>query len=153
MTEQLIREERLALDGLSQYINTLPESRECWLAFTACQLGKMWLGKVLQAMETNNPYPNSKNPESLVIEKTAESYKIEDAWTSDDTKDFTLVQKIKWIRKELDKVVSVLVWNKQYSDGYTEWKKDEELILALRCARESVTESGMWLGQELSYHR
>ena len=153
MTEQLIREERLALDGLGQYIQTLIPSREVSLAFTACQLGKMWLGKVLQAMEVSNPYPESKNPNSLQVEKTADTYKVEDAWSSEDTKDFTQIQKIKWIRQQLDKVVNVLVWKKEYLDGYSSWKKDEEIILAIRTARERVIESGMWLGQELGKHR
>jgi len=113
----------------------------------------MWLGKVLQAMEVSNPYPESKNPNSLQVEKTADTYKVEDAWSSEDTKDFTQIQKIKWIRQQLDKVVNVLVWKKEYLDGYSSWKKDEEIILAIRTARERVIESGMWLGQELGKHR
>ncbi|MGV3540701.1 MAG: hypothetical protein ACO1OQ_12885 [Rufibacter sp.] len=110
----------------------------------------MWLGKVLQAMEVANPYPESKDPNSLKIEKTADSHHMEEPWASADTKDFNPVQKVKWLRQQLDKVSNALVWNKEYPEGYAGWKKDEEIILSLRTAREKVQEACMWLGQELA---
>jgi hypothetical protein len=56
-------------------------SRERSLAITKVEEALMWLGKDLQAQNeegapgTENPYPESKNPESPDIEPTADGLK------------------------------------------------------------------------------
>lgn len=57
-------------------------SRERSLAITKLQEAVMWLGMDLKAINDacpgiqENPYPESKNPENLKIEKTADGLKL-----------------------------------------------------------------------------
>lgn len=139
-----VKEQRVVIDGIFNLIGELPKSREVALAITSAQLAKMWLGKVLQAMEAANPYPESKDPNSQKIEPTA------DASTPVNFPDnYTMVSKLKYLRVQIDGVVEKLVWEKPYSDGYASWKVDENIILAIRDANKYLTEAGMWLGMEL----
>lgn len=84
---------RRQLDGILQSIKsdshpTAPHewarsSRERSIAVTKLQEAIMWLGMDLKAIneespsdETANPYPQSYNPESPVIEPTADGLKL-----------------------------------------------------------------------------
>jgi len=51
-------------------------SRERSLAITKLQEAIMWLGMDLKAQGTANPYPNSYNPESPVIDPTSDGLKL-----------------------------------------------------------------------------
>lgn len=51
-------------------------SRERSLAVTKIQEAIMWLGMDLKAQNAPNPYPQSYNPDSNVIEPTADSLKL-----------------------------------------------------------------------------
>jgi hypothetical protein len=52
-------------------------SRERSIAITKIQEGVMWLGMDLKDIgETPNPYPESYNPESPIIEPTADGIKL-----------------------------------------------------------------------------
>lgn len=51
-------------------------SRERSLAITKIEEAIMWLGMDLKAQGTENPYPQSYNPESPVIEPTADGLKL-----------------------------------------------------------------------------
>lgn len=52
------------------------QSRERDIAITKIQEAIMWLGMDLKDIGTANPYPESYNPESLVIEPTADGLKL-----------------------------------------------------------------------------
>lgn len=84
---------RKQLDGILQSLKsdsspTAPQawaraSRERSIAITKLQESIMWLGMDLKAIneespsdETANPYPQSYNPESPVIEPTADGLKL-----------------------------------------------------------------------------
>lgn len=51
-------------------------SRERSLAITKIQEAIMWLGMDLKDQNTQSPYPQSYNPQSPVIEKTADDLKL-----------------------------------------------------------------------------
>ena len=51
-------------------------SRERSLAITKIEEAIMWLGMDLKALGTPNPYPQSYNPASPVIEPTADGLKL-----------------------------------------------------------------------------
>jgi hypothetical protein len=51
-------------------------SRERSITITKLQEAIMWLGMDLKAQGTANPYPNSYNPESPVIEPTSDGLKL-----------------------------------------------------------------------------
>jgi hypothetical protein len=52
------------------------KSRERSLAVTKLQEAIMWLGMDLKDIGADNPYPESSNPESLVVEPTADGLKL-----------------------------------------------------------------------------
>lgn len=85
-TKQLRKELDAALSNLKRATGEYPcnageevpirKSRERSLAVTKIQEAIMWLGMDLKDMGTPNPYPQSYNPESPVIEPTADGLKL-----------------------------------------------------------------------------
>lgn len=74
-TKQLRKELDQSLQNLrKEMINR--NSRERSLAVTKIQEAIMWLGMDLKDMGTPNPYPQSYNPESPVVEPTADGLKL-----------------------------------------------------------------------------
>lgn len=73
--EQQIRadkELRKTIDQNLQTLKALQPSRERSLAITKLQEAIMWLGMDLKRLNDTDPYPDSKNPDSLNIESTAD---------------------------------------------------------------------------------
>lgn len=68
--------QRLDIDAIIQRVKAMPPSRERSLAITKLQEGVMWLGMELKRQGEANPYPNSKDPTSPVIDKTADGLKL-----------------------------------------------------------------------------
>jgi len=56
--------------------NSERKSRERSISITKLQEAIMWLGMDLKALNEENPYPESYNPDSPVIEKTADNLKL-----------------------------------------------------------------------------
>lgn len=74
-TKQLRKE----LDDVLQNLHRerlLRTSRERSMALTKIQEAIMWLGMDLKDMGTPNPYPNSYDPTSTVVEPTADGLKF-----------------------------------------------------------------------------
>ncbi len=67
---------RKSIDDILQLVKELPASRERSLTITKLQEGIMWLGMDLKRLGEANPYPESKNEASLVIEATADNLKF-----------------------------------------------------------------------------
>jgi len=63
---------RKDLDAILQQVKQGAPSRERSLTITKLQEAIMWLGMDLKRLNEPNPYPQSYNPESPVIEKTAD---------------------------------------------------------------------------------
>ena len=72
-----IKEHRRDIDNQIKRLRLWPATRERALAITKLQEAVMWLGMDLKRIgEENpgflaNPYPNSKNPESVIIDRPA----------------------------------------------------------------------------------
>lgn len=73
---KLDKQLRKDLDALLQKLQVADKSRERSLAITKIQEAIMWLGMDLKRLGTANPYPESKNPESLRIDPTADGLKM-----------------------------------------------------------------------------
>ncbi len=74
---QKVKQFRQNGDALIQQVKNLTLSRETSLAITKFQEGVMWLGMELKRMGEENPYPNSKNPNTGdVIDPTADGLKF-----------------------------------------------------------------------------
>lgn len=67
---------RRDLDEQLQRIKSLTPSRETALAVTKIQECIMWLGMRLKAIGETDPYPESRNPDSPIIEPTADGLKL-----------------------------------------------------------------------------
>lgn len=74
---KMVKEWRRDLDATLQAIKGADHnSREVSLTITKIQEGIMWLGMELKRLGTPNPYPQSYNPESTVVEPTADGLKL-----------------------------------------------------------------------------
>jgi hypothetical protein len=62
--------------GMSPDGDTIRSSKERSLAITKLQEAIMWLGMDLKDMHEPNPYPESLNPDSPIIEPTADGLKL-----------------------------------------------------------------------------
>ena len=62
--------------GLRHPDHPVRSSRERSLAVTKIEEAIMWLGMDLKAQNTPNPYPQSYNPDSNLIEPTADGLKL-----------------------------------------------------------------------------
>lgn len=71
-----IKQCRKDIDEIIQKVRELDSCRETSLAITKLQEAVMWLGMDLKRLNEPNPYPESKNPESMRIEPTADGLKM-----------------------------------------------------------------------------
>jgi len=117
------------------------------LAVTNIEAGCMWIGQVLKGLDTPNPYPESKNSRSSVVEPTADAGAAVPA--SEDAR--TLVAFIKDARRDIDRFVEKLeealpsVYNVTYGNNRIHPSTE-----CLHTAQNYLTEAGMWLGKALS---
>lgn len=67
---------RKDIDEVLQRVKGLYQSREISLAITKLQEAIMWLGMNLKRLGEQDPYPESRNPDSQRIEPTADGLKL-----------------------------------------------------------------------------
>lgn len=67
---------RKDIDEIIQRVKNLPSCGETIIIRTKLQEAVMWLGMNLKRIHDTNPYPESKNPNSLKIEPTADNLKL-----------------------------------------------------------------------------
>ena len=67
---------RKDIDEIIQRVRALDPCRETSLVITKLQEAVMWLGMDLKRLNENDPYPHSKDPNSMVIEPTADGLKM-----------------------------------------------------------------------------
>lgn len=71
-----IKQLRKDTDDIIQRVRKLESCRETNLVITKLQEAVMWLGMDLKRINGTNPYPESKNPESMKIEPIADGLKL-----------------------------------------------------------------------------
>lgn len=71
-----IKQLRKDTDEIIQRVRELELCRETSLVITKLQEAVMWLGMNLKRLNQPNPYPESKNPNSMKIEPTADGLKM-----------------------------------------------------------------------------
>ena len=71
-----IKQLRKDTDEIIQRVRELEPCRETSLVITKLQEAVMWLGMDLKRLNQPNPYPESKNPNSMRIEPTADGLKM-----------------------------------------------------------------------------
>ena len=71
-----IKQLRKDTDDIIQRVRELEPCREVSLVITKLQEAVMWLGIDLKRLNQPDPYPESKNPDSMKIEPTADGLKL-----------------------------------------------------------------------------
>ena len=137
-----LHELRVQIDTLANVSQKLPIGRFVALSITAFQASKMMLGKVLQHVGEANPYPESKNPGSPVIEKTADQG---NPGQLDPNLD--VIGNIKAIRNTADQLSNSL-WESPILKGPNS-SADYKAGLFRQEAWMRLQEGMMWLGMEL----
>lgn len=67
---------RQKIDNVIQEVKELDSCKEVDICIIRLQEAVMWLGMDLKRLNEPNPYPESKNPESMRIEPTADGLKM-----------------------------------------------------------------------------
>lgn len=78
-TEEIVANKQLRkdLDEKIQEVKNLPASRERSICITKLQEAVMWLGMDLKRLNSDNPYPSSKDPSTGdKIEPTADGLRF-----------------------------------------------------------------------------
>ena len=71
-----IKQLRKDIDEIIQRVKGLDICRETAIATTKLQEAVMWLGMDLKRLNEQDPYPHSKDPNSMIIEPTADGLKM-----------------------------------------------------------------------------
>src|SRR3990172_6831127 len=119
-------------------------SREVALAHTNLQRGKMWLGKVLQALGTPNPYPNSVDSANSVIDVQTDNpgKTLEDEFTGMGI----LGDQVKMVKELRNRIqMQVDEMKRMEAAGFATVEADRYWLQS----RLAMEEAKMWLGWEL----
>jgi len=113
--------------------------------------GKMWLGKTLQAVGTDNPYPESHNPDSPVVEPTSDQSTdnfIRLAILSEEIADGDPVAVLKLARLRLKNVIDeLLVLNLQLINEIK--RPVDRMVNPTTTAIRALETAKMWYGMAL----
>lgn len=170
-TVKEIKELRVYVDGITQLVQGLDlnkenptaevdpknpkRSREISITITKLQEGKMWLGKLLQAIGAENPYPESMNSNNETIEPAAdiaEKNKGIPIYVIAVGETLTHIKKVKQLRKMIEEVISRNIFSDIYLHKIDRMilKKNQTLImLAIFNSCTKLNEAKMWLMVEL----
>lgn len=133
---------------IDMYINSFPylmSSREVSLAHTHCQRAFMWLGKAQGAAGSETPYKEANNPQSKVIEPTADHNVASLIHIWQDTIEPTQTARVKHIRALLAIHVSEFKSWREHSEAVS--SEYQEYLTQHKLA---IQECSMWLGWELA---
>lgn len=136
-----IKDFRTDIDFFFKLRDKLAPSRLVSLFSTNLERGFMWLGESLKECGSASPYVSSEDPNSAVIEPTADHTK-EVAYPSHFL-DYDQTGKVKFLRGMLS----------GYLIGFKLFVKttpgNEDFLLCLTESRKAMMEAKMWLGWEL----
>lgn len=135
-----IREKRVSIDELLEQSKRMVHS-DCTLdARKSLRRSLSWLGKCLQALKTENPYPQSMNTKSKVIEKRADTTE-----SVNDMEHLTPVALVKHFRSEVEELAQ---WVKAFRQGNPKFLP--QLLFALDQVEISLIDCKMDFGWELN---
>lgn len=136
--ENFIKEVRTQIGIAEETLKHRTDSPELTLSYRQVQRGSMWLGLVLAALGTGNPYPQSTNPDNKTIEQrsdyTAKSLELPKG----------RIEGIKFLRGELQFIIDEL------KEKTTSVPWNEDGLDALKTSIRALKEAKMWLGMELN---
>lgn len=147
MTAESIKKIRLKIDKCIKSCDLIEQSRYLAFARTEFERSKMRLGKILEAMNEINPYPQSKNPESNVIAKQTDSSceTFAELFANIDN-----VAKIKYMRKVGTDIVLEMSELFITDLGETSIEISHKEAIYRDMSIVALEEGVMWLGAELN---
>lgn len=109
MTELVkeVKDLRLAISELIVMVNLLPKTRETSLTYTKLEEGFMFLGKVLEYLGNESPYPTEINKATDKIADSVDPNKIK-------LPEGTDLEVVKQVRDLIQQVISANTWNKLF---------------------------------------
>jgi hypothetical protein len=146
--ESAIKSIRVELDRHFTTLGQMNPSREISIAITSTQNGKMWLGQVLKALGTANPYPDSKNASNTNIEKTADTFEGD---VKKDLEGIAHIQQVKIMRSRLSDAYKTIL---EIVESIPNTNNNNDAInntvyQPLIKSHDYIVEANMWLGMEL----
>lgn len=139
---RLIKAIRVRIDSILKHIKSdVSNTRESSLAYTSVQLGFMYLGLYLGDLGAENPYPQSSNPESPVIEKHADQADADTDYFAINSQHYNETAKVKGLRGTLQDHIDLIsaIGRAAGTQRYT-WAM----------ASDKLVEGKLWLGQQLN---
>ena len=137
------------MDELNIQIDRTTRFRTSGVAADTFTLSRMWLGKALGALGKENPYPQSRDPHSPVIEKSAD--KMDEPRYLEYPEFTTMTEVVKQLRQHISTLseeintITLALHERIAPTVYTGILYD-----AMNHAYKYCIETGMWLGMTLN---
>jgi len=147
MTELVneVKEVRLGISELTIMVNLLEKTRNTSLAYTKLEEGFMFLGKILEYLGNESPYPTEKDKAAKKIADSIDPNKVSLPKGSD-------LEVVKQVRDYIQVIISHGVWNRVFDIttsgshvGYSNigWMFANQALMNIVAAK-------MWLGMEIN---
>ena len=149
-----IRYLRLQVDHIYNSCHLVNKSPEIIKAMDSLLIAKAWMGKMLQALGGKNPYAESHNPQSPVIEKAAEETTTNMLSVFESENVMTQTGRVKYLRSMISETMNTARIVISGKEGYNAEKKMKSFEAMYQYfALQHLEEAKMWLGWELGFIR
>ena len=149
-----IRYLRLQVDHIYNSCHLVNKSPEIVKAMDRLLIAKAWMGKMLQALGEQNPYAESHNPQSPVIEKAAEETTSNMLSVFESENVMTQTGRVKYLRSMISETMNIARIVISGKEGYNADKKMKSFeAMFPYFALQHLEEAKMWLGWELGFIR
>ena len=149
-----IRYLRLQVDHIYNSCHLVNKSPEILRATDRLLIAKAWMGKMLQALGEQNPYAESHNPQSPVIEKAAEETTSNMLSVFESENVMTQTGRVKYLRSMISETMNIARIVISGKEGYNADKKMKSFeAMFPYFALQHLEEAKMWLGWELGFIR
>lgn len=149
-----IRYLRLQVDHIYNSCHLVNKSPEIIKAMDRLLIAKAWMGKMLQALGEQNPYAESHNPQSPVIEKAAEETTSNMLSVFESENVMTQTGRVKYLRSMISETMNTARIVISGKEGYNAEKKMKSFeAMYPYFALQHLEEAKMWLGWELGFIR
>lgn len=164
-----IKDLRVKVDGITQLVQAIDfnlqdpncevdpsnprRSRELNITITKLQEGKMWLGKLLQGLGAENPYPSSMDSSNETIEPPADIAPNKDKkYIFNFLEPRSHIKSVKQLRQWIEDIISSDIFSNKTINNIDRVAEKSGRLLIMSSwlnAYSYLVEAKMWLGMEL----
>lgn len=149
-----IRYLRIQVDYIYNSCHLVNKSPKIVNAMDRLLIAKAWMGKMLQALGEQNPYAESHNHQSPVIEKAAEETTSNMLSVFESENVMTQTGRVKYLRRMISETMNIARIVISGKEGYNADKKMKSFeAMFPYFALQHLEEAKMWLGWELGFIR